>query len=602
MGGEPDADDALLFFLAYDDGQASLDVHTAIQYLQRAKSSNLCDQIHSKKKGTAWMDDRCYEQGAAQELAVPCVPPGGHNLISTVRTVSPDASDVEHTTSEGPPCTTDLSQGSPSVVADDAAGSSNNNVNALPSLPCANLETLFFQIPAPLTSRSPRIYIAPLTAGELHTLLREKRFNHPKYLDAHRRLICISDPDSYDFLTLIKNATAQEKRALRDGICNYLALYTSIKAIISEEEAFREFRLTFDIPYFALRRSRPEQDYPERKKREHRGWMNVSFLDADPAEPDEVVWGIHLAHISVSVSGIHNSNWTGYCFDDRHFDEDGEIGKDEQTADHQSDQIARGELSAKDVIGDPREYYLRVFHIRMRQVRKEWLDLECFILKGIKDLSWGRLFFSTTRSGIPTESNDATALNSIESTSKLVGKLLGEIVKLNAAWACFTSAKGGFDYFSDMCCNQRVVSTVHELDDIFGDMLQLEKRLRHLAEQCDKTALAINLRLTSESNKNAELTVYIISPVAVVCTFFAIPVPILDFDRNFLSFGVAIALCIVGLHGLLFLWGGRLWRQPWWERISRRAKAAWNGDPSLITMDDAGKRRLRRRATHAGFG
>jgi hypothetical protein len=114
---EPYADDAQLFFLAYDDGQASLDVHIAIHYLQRANSSNLCDQIHSKKKGTAWMDDRCYEHTAAQELAVPCVPPGGQNLLSTVRTASPDAADVEHTTSEGPPCTTDFSQGPPSVLS-----------------------------------------------------------------------------------------------------------------------------------------------------------------------------------------------------------------------------------------------------------------------------------------------------------------------------------------------------------------------------------------------------------------------------------------------------------------------------------------------------
>ncbi|KAF2034766.1 hypothetical protein EK21DRAFT_56144 [Setomelanomma holmii] len=470
---------------------------------------------------------------------------------------------------------------------------------------CTLDQTLQKEHPATLLGdvalRVPRDYDAPLTAGDLHRHLRERRFDHDTYLDADRRLIRILDPDGFDFLAVVKTATFHQRRSIQDVICKYIAQETSIKATIPEE-GYANYQLELHIPFYALRRSHPEQDFVNRQKRTHRGWMNLSFLDTEEIDPeDEGVLGIHQAQISITICGTDNSRWIAYCFEDRYFDEDAELGQDEHTLIHQSDQIANGEFGAENIIWDSREYYLRVFLIRMRQVQREWIRLVDVIESGIKKHSWGRVFYSATRTGVPPEMDESVALMWINSTLELLRKLLDDIQKTNDAWTSFISNSGDFAYFSDTHTNPRMKRTFNQLTNVFNEMQKLQKTLRRIAGQCRERAESVNLRLASESKKNAELTVYFISPFALVSTFFAIPVPILGFDRNFLSFVIAILVYIVALQGLLFFWGGRLWRQAWWERLSRRAKAAWNGDSSLTTTNDAGVTKLRRRATHAGF-
>jgi hypothetical protein len=107
--------------------------------------------------------------------------------------------------------------------------------------------------------------------------------------------------------------------------------------------------------------------------------------------------------------------------------------------------------------------------------------------------------------------------------------------------------------------------------------------------------------LTSESQRSAQLTVWFISPFAIVSTFFAIPVPIIAFDRNAVSFLISILLYTSALQALLFFWEGRLGRQLWWDKFSRRAKALWNGDAGLTTRNGAGNTVLQRRSTHSAF-
>ncbi|KAH7401887.1 hypothetical protein DE146DRAFT_444864 [Phaeosphaeria sp. MPI-PUGE-AT-0046c] len=552
---EPDGDEHQLFMQAYVDDVVPMDLKNATRFLQAIKDQKLHDQIKSKKKGTGWLDDRNYDGTPT----------------------------LEHSCSKV-----------------DTRGKGCDIVNIC-TVPVRNLQVVNQATnSSESTSRRSRKYPAPLNAADLHKFLRERIFDHDEYLDADRRLIYVADPDAYDFAALTTTARADQERALRDTIRRHLALGTSIRAMI-RSQGYSEFQLEFHIPYFAMRRSQPERDFAQRKKRTHRGWMNLSFLDSKDADPEaDGICGIHQAHIAVTIGGTANTRWYVYCFEDRHFDEDGQLGQDEQTAVHQSDQIARGEFGAENPIWDPREYFFVVFLIRMKQVQKEWEELVRFIETGIKEHSWGKFFFAAARDGKPQVVGDNAASSRLDCTLQLLCKLTDEIAKTTSAWDRFTSPSGDLAFFSDAQSDSRMKRTFCDLNDAFEDLREIERRLHGIAAQCEKKAQLVNLRLTSDSKRSAELTVYFISPFAIVSTFFAIPVPIVAFDRNLSSFLIAMLLYTVVLQALLFLWGGALGRQQWWQKLSRRAKAVLQGDPGLTTQQ-GGATVLQRRSTHSGF-
>jgi hypothetical protein len=586
-GLEPDGEDNKLFMESYDDDLTTLDLQSAIQYLQSNDSDDLHDSTEAVKSGTAWLDDRTFDHPGPQELSNSTSLVATEHLSMHARHVSHcvDNSEVAGT---HPPWTIPLeTNGNECDIADVAL----DTLQGL-SYTGYNISDSFL---TPCGARSARHYPAPLTADDLHSYLREKQFDHTRYLDADRRLIYIADPDSSYLSALIKTARPYQKRSLQDTICKYIAQDTSIKVSISE--GCTEYQLEFHIPYLAMR-YRHFRSSTERRRRAHRGWMNIDFLDTKRADAGaRGICGVHQAQISVTICGTDNSRWTAYCLEDRYFDEDGEMGGDEQTENHQSDQIARGVFGAEDIIRDPREYFLRVFLIRMRQVHTERINLVRRIELGIKDHSWGRFFYSNTRDGIPSAVHDATASSWIDPTVQLLAILLDDIANTNDAWSRFTSDTGDVAYFYDTRSNPRMVTTFNQLNDVFDQMLDLEKKLRRIAEQCEQRAQTLSLRLVSESKRSAELTIYFISPFAIVSTFFAIPVPFIAFPRNIFSFFFAIVLYTVGLQAVLFFWGGGLLQQPWWNKISRRAKALRDGDPGFTKKTEDGSTVLQRKST-----
>jgi hypothetical protein len=573
-GNEPVSDDFQLFMASYDDDLTSVDVRNAIRHFQVTKSKDLQSPSQAKKRGTAWLDDRTIGLPVTRQLS-------GSGSIMATETNSPKAHQMPY-----------LDMNSEAAVANSPssglleASSNERYIN----------DTAADILQSSHEARHFRRYPAPLTAEDLHGYLKERQFDHPIYLDADRRLIYIADPGADYLSALVTTARAHQQKSLQDAICKYMAADTSIRVSISEGSL--EYQLEFHIPYFAMRRFRPSQESTGRKTRTHRGWMNISFLETKRVDSGlGLICGIHQAQISVTICGTDNSRWTAFCFEDRHFDEDGELGDDEHTEIHQSDQVARGAFGAENTIWDPREYFIRVLLIRMRQVHREWLNLVRFVESGIKEHTWGHYFFST-EDMIPSGIHDTAASSWIEPTGQLLGKLLEEIANINDAWARFTSASGDVAYFSDTHSNPRMVTTFNQLSDVFNHIQDLEKKLRRIAEECELRAQTVNLRLASDSKRSAELTVYLISPFAIVSTFFAIPVPIVSFDRNIFSFFIAILLYTVVLQVVLFFWGGGSSQQMWWNKTSRRAKALWGGNPGSSTKKEAGNTVLRRRSTN----
>jgi hypothetical protein len=124
------------------------------------------------------------------------------------------------------------------------------------------------------------------------------------------------------------------------------------------------------IPYFALRASPLPKPSPRTAVHSNppRQWMDLSFLEIQ----DQKKFIMHEAQITFLICGSDDQRWAAYAFDDTHFDEDYFGDGTFSYEGIQDDPIARGKIDANLPIGDPREYFLMIFDIRLTQVREEW--------------------------------------------------------------------------------------------------------------------------------------------------------------------------------------------------------------------------------------
>lgn len=85
-------------------------------------------------------------------------------------------------------------------------------------------------------------------------------------------------------------------------------------------------------------------------------------------------YGIRETQISCVISGSDDWRWVSYAFVDTDFDGDefGDTVMSSEGLHWDRDPITAGNLDANTPIWKPREYFLRVFEIRIIQVRKEW--------------------------------------------------------------------------------------------------------------------------------------------------------------------------------------------------------------------------------------
>jgi hypothetical protein len=222
-------------------------------------------------------------------------------------------------------------------------------------------------------SGDTRQYETPLTATGLIRALEKLRFNHKDLPDAARRLIYITDLDPACIHALAATASCHQARVLRNAIYKHLAFQTSI-AVKIPSAGFLTFQLDLHLPFFLLRKSTPpEQSVGEVNTKPRRRWTDMSFLKIDASEsqnqePKEV-WGIHEGQISCVVAGSDDWRWIGYGFIDTEIDG---FLTDLSEVDLSFDVIAAGGLEANIPIWRPRDYWLKIFEIRIEQVRKEW--------------------------------------------------------------------------------------------------------------------------------------------------------------------------------------------------------------------------------------
>lgn len=219
-----------------------------------------------------------------------------------------------------------------------------------------------------------REYPNPLTATGLYQALHRRRFSDEEGLpDAARRLIYINNLDPASIHALAVTASHHQAPVLRDAIYKHLAFQTSI-AVKIPSAGLHTFQFDLHLPFFKLRKStRPEESVGKVNTKPRRQWTDLSFLNIDKpssqVQERKEFWGIHEAQISCVVSGWDDARWVGYGFVD---DEIDGVLAESSKDDLIMDQIAAGEIQANFPIWRPREYWLKVFEIRIKRVRHEW--------------------------------------------------------------------------------------------------------------------------------------------------------------------------------------------------------------------------------------
>jgi hypothetical protein len=131
------------------------------------------------------------------------------------------------------------------------------------------------------------------------------------------------------------------------------------------------------IPYFALREHKePREDHRKKDGNPLRRSYKLPCLgipNGSPTATNEVGY-LYEAQISVVVIGFDHYVWSAYAVVDNYFDpsESVEYYHEDMKGPYRPDPLAAGHIDANMPLCAPREYFLKVFEIRIQEVTKEW--------------------------------------------------------------------------------------------------------------------------------------------------------------------------------------------------------------------------------------
>jgi hypothetical protein len=164
------------------------------------------------------------------------------------------------------------------------------------------------------------------------------------------------------------------------------------------------FQLAFHLPYYVWRGSQKAHEDHRRDANASplRQSQDVSFLNWKSSRSPGF---LYEAQISCVVAGSDEWRWIAYCFVDTYFDVAEEAKETVQSYHEDSlgpegmrtDPLAYGVVDADNPIQDPRDYFLRVFQIRIKQVKREWQQVVAKMQQSVREyVQVCSLFFLTS--------------------------------------------------------------------------------------------------------------------------------------------------------------------------------------------------------------
>lgn len=380
--------------------------------------------------------------------------------------------------------------------------------------------------------------------------------------DAEQQLVFISDLNPWYIHALIGTAPYMQVTHLQNTFYRHLAFEPYFNFNVSMK-GLPMFHLNFNLPYFALRRSK-EARGDDRKYNDGvplRQYLDVSFLNGKN-DPD-ISFFLYEAQISCTVCGHDEGRWTGYCFVDTYFNQASE--REAARTYHQDSLADQGasmdpftqghcELVRDVATLKPCEYFLTVLGFRLQQVTNEWIKLVNLLTKCSRQCEQTLL---STSGNCPS-----TASRKFVTKANYLSKKLH--------WEITTTVKALEEF-----CNEPAIRRFDRSESAYSgpllqpiklnlnELKQLKEKLKAQTAYWADFTTDVEVNLTTESMKVASLTVammLLISPVALASGIFSMDKDVIPFmDQTFRSF-----VCTVVIFGAvgafaLAIHSGRSW-------------------------------------------
>ncbi|KAI0431453.1 hypothetical protein F5Y09DRAFT_304557 [Xylaria sp. FL1042] len=437
----------------------------------------------------------------------------------------------------------------------------------------------------------------PLNPKQLHKELKKPRYSTADTVvpstdtainvgvpttepDAERRLIYITDLNRYAILVLLDTASRQQAYFLRDFIYNHLVFAPSIGVTIPFT-SFKSFAFAFHFPYYAWRKGPCyfKDDRYMKDGRPLRRSQRLGFLDETP-------WGvrrsqsedcIYEAQISCLVAGLDDSSYIGYAFVDTYHDGPdsdesvkGYYEKSNTPGRYSMDALSGGILQADLPLWSPRLYFLRVFELRIEQVKEEWVNAVFTIQNKmnsyIQDYQVSKDVYLS--SDIDGRGDRLRRFHDwAGNTVRLVMDLMHVLSK--TLYACDRFQSKDCEYFQDdnafdqdtlppSSCLAAIAKHVEEMKEQLQTLQYLEKVCNNISRELeaylaleDRNVTMIQVR-TNESVKAITFLAFLVSPPTVTSALYSMQDEVLPWEAGTRSWGLTLGFFYL-LLGLV-LW------------------------------------------------
>ncbi|KAI3398865.1 hypothetical protein diail_8374 [Diaporthe ilicicola] len=343
--------------------------------------------------------------------------------------------------------------------------------------------------------------------------------------DADRRLIYVTDIDSWCMLAIISTAPRLQAAFLRDFIYRYIELKTHV-GIQVPTTGFQNFALEFHLPFYACKKGPElvEDQRPKNKKKPLRRTGNLQFLKLAPfrTEPRDSNDCIYEAQISVLVTGVDHWSWTAYAFIDTYYKGTGNRESVEYYVEQveqveygpKPDPLTEGQYDAEPPVWRPREYFLRVLECRVKQVKREWHNTVFCILQRIEPHTQDDLLSELYPEGQADDVLNKETQIFFDKTIRLLQQMSYLISLTVDAWMRFMNVD--LAYFSNLenlpGKKRTPAMLISEINKEVEDLLVLRKNLDHqrdllhgLSQKLEKGLQLENNEIATLQKKNAVL-------------------------------------------------------------------------------------------------
>ncbi|KAG0645349.1 hypothetical protein D0Z07_9001 [Hyphodiscus hymeniophilus] len=358
-----------------------------------------------------------------------------------------------------------------------------------------------------------RPHLGPLTSRRfMEVMSTKKRFREssdPKAqtnafddeeIDAERRIMFFTDPAPSTMEAIILTTSRTQAPAVKDLLYKYLTRRTSIGVTIPPQ-GFLSFTLDFHIPYFALRTSK--ELLKDARTRFNGEPLRISrtlpFLNPpiSGSKPTDEIYCLYESQISVSVTGIDHWVWIARAIVDTYFDSKESVenyhgmnGRKKGRA----DPLAAGRINADEPIWTPREYFFKIFEIRMQQVLKEWNRIVNKMEEDIKRSRTTHIF--------PLPADDPLTRSKVRDFTQWNTHMVNLLTQLRCglsdpirAWEEFRRTDMGYFLEGELLTSPSPLqSSVAAVDKTFSILKLRQRKLEDLENEFDmKRSLPIQL-------------------------------------------------------------------------------------------------------------